>query len=339
MRRPVVCGHRRVQQPKARTLRQVSGALWILGLLLFASSSSLAQAPTDSQKPGVSPSTPKVATALQQTRIWAAFDAGQALAEAKIITDFGPRPSGSDANKQVRKHIADRLTALGWQTTEQRLVEHAPDGHEVEFCNLSARCTKAQALPKRILIGAHFDTPPALDFRDAGASDGAANTAVLIEIARILTTDPKMAGNVELLFIDGDAPFRELNLNDGLFGSRYYAQMLHVSEHAADIQAAVLVGNAGGTSLNYLPNSTETVIDSFRKGATAIGVALEPANRAMLSDHVPFAQAGIPSITLLDADSPYLQTADDTVDRLNGDSLAKIGRLILYYIATETATR
>src|SRR5208283_1471189 len=100
-------------------------ALGILALLLFASGSTSAQAPNDSQKPGVTPSPPKVATALMQTRIWAAFDAGQALAEAKIIADFGPRPSGSDANKQVRKHITDRLAVLGWQTTEQRLVEHA----------------------------------------------------------------------------------------------------------------------------------------------------------------------------------------------------------------------
>jgi hypothetical protein len=59
----------------------------------------------------------------------------------------------------------------------------------------------------------------------------------------------------------------------------------------------------------------------------------------MLADHVPFAQAGIPSITLLDADAPFLETADDTVDRLSGDSLAKTGFLILYYLATETATR
>jgi hypothetical protein len=340
VRRPVVFGHRSVQAIKARTLCRLAGVPWVLGLfLLFASSSTSAQAPNDSQKPGLIPGPPKVATAPLQIQIWAAFDAGQALAEAKIIANFGPRPSGSDANKQVRRHIADRLAALGWQTTEQRLVEHAPDGQEVGFCNLSARLSRTQASPKRILIGAHFDTPPALEFRDAGASDGAANTAVLLEIARILTTDPKLAANVELLFVDGNAPFRELNLNDGLFGSRYYAQMLHVSEHAGDIQAAILVENAGGTTLNYLPNSTESVVDSFRKGATSIGVALAPANRSMLSDHVPFAQAGIPSITLLDADSPFLQTADDTVDRLNGDSLAKTGSLILYYIATETATR
>ena len=339
MRGKVVRSPSRVQT-STRNLSPASDALRILGLLLLISSSirCWAEAPTDPQKAAASPH-PATAIAPPQDKIWNAFDAGQALAEAKTITDFGPRPSGGDSNKQLRNHITDRLAALGWQTTEQHFAEHAPDGQEIEFCNLSARYTKSQPSTTRILIGAHFDTPPAQEFRDAGASDGAANTAVLIEIARVLATDPKLAADVELLFIDGDIPFRELNLNDGLFGSRFYAQMLHVSEHAGDIQAAVVVENAGGSNLNYLPNSTESVIDSFKQGAIALGVALEPANRSMLADHVPFAQAGIPSITLLDADSPILQTADDTADRLNGDSLAKTGRLILYFIASETATR
>jgi glutaminyl-peptide cyclotransferase len=271
--------------------------------------------------------------------IWTRFDANEALTEAKTLANFGPRPSGSDANRQIRKHIADRLSALGWQTTEQKFAEHAPDGQEIEFCNLSARFTRYQAPTKRILIGAHFDTPPASEFQDPGASDGAANTAVLIEIARILATDPKLAGNVELLFIDGDAPFRELNLADGLFGSRFYAQMLRVDGHVGDITAAIFLENAGGSKLNYLPNSTRTVVDALKQGANTLGTSIEPANRLLLADHVPFLQAGIPSATLLDADSPFLRTADDTADRLNADSLAKAGGLILYYITSNTSAR
>ena len=344
MRGPVVCGHHRVQSLTS-TLHAALGALSVLGVVLISSSPmrSLAQAagnlqnlPSPANQAGGSA---PAAITLPHGKIWTLFDAARPLAEAKSIAGLGPRPSGSDANNEVRKQIVDRLAAIGWQTTEQRFSEHAPGGQEIEFCNLSARFTKSEASTKRILIGAHFDTPPAQEFRDTGASDGAANTAVLIEIARVLATDPRLAGAVELLFIDGNAPFQELNLSDGLFGSRFYAQILHDNQHAGDIQAAVLVENAGGPRLNYLPNSSQNVVDSFRKGATALGVNLEPANRSMLADHVPFAQAGIPSITLLDADSPFLKTADDTVDRLSGDSLAKTGSLILYYLATETATR
>jgi len=72
-------------------------------------------------------------------KIWTNFDGRLALAEAKVLTGFGPRPSGSDANKQVRQHLVERLTSFGWQTSEQRLTEQAPDGREIEFCNLIAR--------------------------------------------------------------------------------------------------------------------------------------------------------------------------------------------------------
>jgi len=56
------------------------------------------------------------------------FDGRLALAEAKVLTGFGPRPSGSDANKQVRQHLVERLTSFGWQTSEQRLTEQHRTG-------------------------------------------------------------------------------------------------------------------------------------------------------------------------------------------------------------------
>ncbi len=256
-----------------------------------------------------------------------------------MLADYGPRPSGSDANKQARQYLIDRLTNFGWQVSEQRFTEHTTDGREIEFCNLIARFSRYPAVPQRILIGAHFDTPSTQEFRDPGASDGGANTAVLLELARTLALDPRLAGNVELLFIDGYAPFRELTLSDGLFGSRLYTQMLRINRHASDIRAAILLDNIGSATLNYLPNSDPTLAAALKKAATVVNVKLEPANRSLLADHVPFAQAGVPSIALLDVDSPFLNTADDTVDRLDGDSLAKTGSLIIYFVSTERAVQ
>ena len=321
------------------------GVVWFFGLFFIVSNCkpSDTATPAESQKPQVDanqPSSPvPTGAAPRKENIWADFDGRQALIEAKTLTDFGPRPSGSDANKQARQHLIDRLTSLGWQTSDQRLTEQAPDGRQFEFCNLIARFSGYPASAKRFLIGAHFDTPPTQEFRDPGASDGAANSAVLIELARTLASDPQLAGDVELLFLDGEAPFRELNLNDGLFGSRFYTQMLRINRRAGDIRAAILLDNVGGGALNYLPNSDPTLVGALKKAATVLGIKLDPANRSLLADHVPFAQAGIPSIALLNADSPFLYTADDTADRLDGDSLAKTGNLILYFIANETAIR
>jgi glutaminyl-peptide cyclotransferase len=348
---PVVSGEgaetaRRHQTSKKMPgARSALGAVWFFGLFFIVSNCKPSDTATPAESPKLQvnanqPNGPAPAeTSPRRENIWADFDGRQALAEAKTLTDFGPRPSGSDANRQARQHLIDRLTGLGWQISDQRLSEQAPDGRQFEFCNLIARFSRYPASAKRFLIGAHFDTPPTQEFRDPGASDGAANSAVLIELARTLASDPKLAGDVELLFLDGQAPFRELNLNDGLFGSRFYTQMLRINQRAGDIRAAILLDNIGVGALNYLPNSDPTLIGAMKKAATVLGIKLDPANRSLLADHVPFAQAGIPSIALLNADSPFLYTADDTADRLDGDSLAKTGNLILCFVANETAIR
>jgi glutaminyl-peptide cyclotransferase len=341
-----VGGQGKLQASKSKhNVRSALGAVCFFSLFFIVPSCKPGDTPTpvESQKPQADPNQASASipseTPPRREKIWTDFDGRQALAEAKTLTDFGPRPSGSDANKQVRQHLIDRLTSLGWQTSEQRLTEQAPDGREIEFCNLIARFSRYPASTQRILIGAHFDTPSTQEFRDLGASDGAANTAILIDLARTLALDPQLAGNVELLFLDGNAPFRELNLNDGLFGSRFYTQMLRINRHAGDIRAAILLDNAGGATLNFLPNSDPNLAAALKKAATFLGIKLEPANRSLLADHIPFTQAGIPSLALLDADIPFLNTADDTADRLDGDSLAKTGNLILYFIAAERATQ
>jgi hypothetical protein len=139
---------------------------------------------------------------------------------------------------------------------------------------------------------------------------------------------------MELLFLDGNEPIQELTLNDGLFGSRFYIQMLRNNQHAGDIYAAILLGNVGSANLNFAPNSTLKLANALKGAARFLGIKLEPANRSLLADHVPFAEAGVPSIALLDAESPFLNTADDIAERLNAGSLAKIGNLILYFAAT-----
>ncbi len=325
--------------------RLVLGTVWLLSLFFMVPSCKPGDSSpsTNAQKPqeNSNPANTSVLSEAQSRRdkLWTEFDGLQALAEAKTLTGFGPRPSGSDANKQVRQHLTERLAGFGWQTTEQRLTEQAPNGREIEFCNLIARFSRSPASPQRIIIGAHFDTAPSLEFRDPGASDGGANTAVLLELARTLASDPQLAGSVELLFLDGDEPFRELTLSDGLFGSRFYAQMLRTNRHAGDIQAAILLENIGGAALNYLPNSDPNLAGSFKKAAGVLGIKLEPANRSLLADHIPFSQAGVPSIALLDVDSPFLNTADDTPDRLDGNSLTRTGNLILYFVAAAKRTQ
>jgi hypothetical protein len=277
-------------------------------------------------------------TSPDREKIWNDFDGTKALAEAKALAAYGPRPSGSEANIQARSHLVERLKQLDWQTTEQRFTDHSPDGKQIEFCNLIARFSGSPVSSKRVLVGAHFDTTPTQEFNAIGATDGAANSAILLELAGVLASEPALAGQTELLFLDGDAPFRELNLSDGLFGSRFYVQILRIRDHAEDVRAAILLRNTGSGALKFAPNGDKAVIDRLKVAAHIAGFNLEPANRFLLADQMPFLQAGIPSVALLEADSLILNTADDISERLSADSLAKTGKMILYFVAA-TATR
>jgi glutaminyl-peptide cyclotransferase len=272
-----------------------------------------------------------------RTAIWKDFSGDRALDTAKAILRFGQRISGGEPINQLRAYIGGELKRSSWQTEEQRFSEQTPTGRQIEFCNLVAHSSRLPVVTPRLIVAAHFDTVDLGIANDPGASDGAANTAVLIEIARTLAVDPRLASHIELLFLDGHMPFRQIGPHDGLFGSRFYAEALRINQRTKDIRATIALENLGerGTTLAYSSNSDTGLIEQFRSGAQTLGVKLSAGSRPFLLDHVPFREAGIPAIALLDADSVVLNTADDSGDHLDADAFAKAGRLVLYFLSKQ----
>lgn len=286
------------------------------------------QSPEAKQTPSVPP---------RQNAIWKEFNGERAFDTAKTILRFGQRISGTEPLNQLRPYITGELKRSGWQAEEQRFSEQTQVGRQVEFCSLVAHSVRLPVITPRLVVAAHIDSLDLGIANDPGASDGAANTAVLIEIARILAADPRLAAHIELLFLDGHMPFRQIGPNDGLFGSRFYTQTLRINQHTKDVRAAISLENLGerNTTLAYPPNSDSGLIAQCRSAAEALGLKLEPETRPLLLDHVPFQEAGIPAIALLDADSPILNTADDTGDHLEAEALAKAGYLVLYILSKQ----
>jgi hypothetical protein len=48
-------------------------------------------------------------------------------------------------------------------------------------------------------------------------------------------------------------------------------------------------------------------------------------NHAIIDDHIPFQQLGIPSVLLIDFDYPYWHTTEDTLDKVSAESLEQVG--------------
>jgi hypothetical protein len=292
------------------------------------------QSPAPGQTPATSPSPPLPP---RRNAIWKDFNGERALDTAQAILRFGQRISGTEPLNQLRPFIIGELKRSGWQAQEQRFSEQTPAGRQIEFCSLVAHSDRLPVIAPRLIVAAHFDTVDLGIANDPGATDGAANTAILIEIARTLAIDPRLASHVELLFLDGHMPFRQIGPQDGLFGSRFYTQALRINQRAKDVRLAISLENLGerNATLAYPPNSDAGLIEQFRSGAEALGLKLEPGTRPLLLDHVPFQEAGIPAIALLDGNSLILQTADDTADHLGSEALAKAGYLVLYMLSKQ----
>ena len=75
-----------------------------------------------------------------------------------------------------------------------------------------------------IVIGSHYETNyPLRDIDFVGANDGAATTALLIELGAYLRAHPPDGYSVWLVFFDGEEAIKTWSAADSLYGSRHLA--------------------------------------------------------------------------------------------------------------------
>lgn len=265
------------------------------------------------------------------------FDGERAFEDARYQTGLGPRVPGSTAQGQVIDWITSQLSAEGWQTS---LQETTMMGHSVK--NIIARRLSSQNedLPW-IIIGAHYDSrlyadqDPDPDKRAQpvpGANDGASGVAVLMELGRVLP--PDLRKNVWLVFFDA-----EDNGNipgwDWVLGSRAFVDALQGKP-----DAVVVVDMIGDADLNiYMEqNSNPKLTLEIWKQAADLGYAAEfiPMPKYnLIDDHIPFVQAGIPAVDLIDFSYPYWHTTEDTIDKLSSRSLQIVGETLTTWLITK----
>jgi hypothetical protein len=138
------------------------------------------------------------------------FDGNAALQLVRTQVDFGPRVPGTEGHAAQLAWMLDLLRAHADTVTVDAFTHTATDGRVLELTNVMASFRPESE--HRILVLAHWDTRPTSDQapdpadRDTpvpGANDGASGTAVLLELARMMATQPPGTG-VDLLFVDGE---------------------------------------------------------------------------------------------------------------------------------------
>lgn len=257
------------------------------------------------------------------------FDASRAWDHLRAVLAFGPRPAGSPAIDQTRQYIKTQLAQLKVNVVEQAWDDTTPAGR-VHMVNLIA--TIPGASTDRIVIAGHFDTKRYREFRFVGANDGGSSTAFLIELARVLK-DRKNALTIELLFLDGEEAVGEWQAPDHTYGSRHYVEVAKQTGTLASLKAMLLVDMIGDRDLRIRRdlNSTRWLTDAIWSAARTQKLDEVFINDVteIEDDHLPFLEAGIPSVDIIDLEYDAWHTPMDTIEQLSARSLQAVGDVLL----------
>nr|MBN1228526.1 M28 family peptidase [Anaerolineae bacterium] len=245
---------------------------------------------------------------------------------------IGPRPTGSAELLETARYILESLQAYGWEVSVQEFVYLGTTGR-----NITAYAPGERNCEEEILLGAHYDTRRLADqdlehpeLPVLGANDGASGVAVLLEIGRVLAGTP-YAERVRLVFFDAEDNGR-LDGWEYVAGSRYYAQQMQCPPR--EVIIVDMVGDAD-QQIYYDANSDSLVRERLWTIALQLGYGeyfIPEIGYAMLDDHIPFVEQGIPSVDIIDFNYPYWHTTHDSLDKISVASLERVGRVLEYYL-------
>ena len=151
-------------------------------------------------------------------------------------------------------------------------------------------------------------------------------------MARVLKAR-RNALTMELLFLDGEEAFC-LNWDecgrpgapDNTYGSRHYVMAGKQGGTLAGIKAHILVDMIADRDLRLKRdlNSTPWLTDIIWAAAKArkLDTYFVPQTTQIEDDHIPFMQAGVPSVDVIDLEYEAWHTAQDTLDAVSARSLA-----------------
>lgn len=264
------------------------------------------------------------------------FDSTRAFSYIERQVQFGPRVPGTKAHEQARDWIAARLKESIPSVTLQPFTG-VFGGKKALMNNIIAAFQPDKT--NRILLCAHWDSRHLAD-RDPvpakrsqpvpGANDGASGVAVLLEVARVIST-VKPAVGVDIVLFDGEDGGDYNNDDTWLLGSRHFARVMPVSYRPS---FAILLDMIGDRDLSLTrdyvsANNAPELWGRIATGCVKHGIPFLPGESNVLDDHVPLIERGIPSVDLIDFDYPAWHTTSDTPDKCSPESLGKIGALVL----------
>ncbi len=257
-----------------------------------------------------SPTTPTAASASARALGDHAYD----LVERQVA--IGPRPTGSAGARREVSLITRELRAAGLMPRVQHPLRNVV-------------ATLPGTGPGTVVVGAHYDTIDIPGF--VGANDGASGVAVLLVLARSLPR-PVFGRSVTFAFFDAEeAPPGTAFEAEGSAGSRQFVELARTGAQGSPplegIAALYLVDMVGDCDL-AIPREENSDPGLY---ANLEGPAFGGTTGAVLDDHMPFIEAGVPAVDLIDftygpggTPGAYWHTTQDTIDKVCPASLGQV---------------
>ncbi|MEN6642866.1 MAG: M28 family peptidase [Armatimonadia bacterium] len=289
------------------------------------------------------------------------FDSTRAFADLERQCEFGPRIPGSQAHANCLAWLVQQLGTAD-QVVQQPFESSTTFGGPYNFTNVLAIYGKDKpGVP--FLLCAHWDCRPKADEDPdpanqdkpvPGANDGASGVAVLLELARLMATNPPPRPIIiAMLDAEDSGQSGSGELYSGFcLGAKYLAT--HWPSALAKPTEGVLLDLVGGddvanprcpprfggnnildfpierNSQNYNPTLVSalwTIADE--RGHTAFK---RTTGSSITDDHLPLNAGGIKVIDIIDFPPPEWHTIDDTPANCSAAALYQTGDTLARYI-------
>ena len=279
------------------------------------------------------------------------FEGQQAHDLVELQVSFGPRIPGTVGHDRQLRWMLARLDSFAPEVIADTFTYVTTYSDSLTLVNVLARYRPEAE--RRLLLLAHWDTRPRADqakdpaqqeLHVPGANDGGSGTAVLLELARIMSDALPPLG-IDLLFVDGEDYGPEAA--DMFIGARRYADQLSFLSPGERPMYGVLLDMVGDADPSfpiegYSAQHALPVVQKVWRTAARLGysnVFPESVGIRLSDDHIPLNEAGLQTVNIIDftyggSDNMYWHTPEDLPSHVSATTLEIVGEVITELISS-----
>ncbi len=301
---------------------------------------------------------------------------------AGLVTDGSGEPRfrvpGTASHEEAAAWLWDQMAVAGWSRQWQNFTgaEYAVQDKDgvAAYYDSPAYCSPEEkarlaglafsnlwavrddpASDRLMLLGAHWESKRFAN-QDAsgrqaepvlGANDGASGVGVLLELMRHVQENGVDLGfDLGVAFFDGEDGFEDCH---PLAGSIAFVSRLGLGQ----VDRFLLLDMVGDQDARFVVESRSKRCDPALAGLVQehgasgpLAASFPGQERQVSDDHLPFIEAGIPAVDLIDygrGDTrygfpPYWHTAGDTMANIDAATLGQVGDLLMSVLADPAFT-